>query len=147
MRPSARAVFILITRLPGAHDAHRAYSALVWSIHLQVLAKFPQHRLTQKIGIEFTSFCKLNNPFGDSFIKNIASIAKLKSFASHFECDAHDPRGLGIEVGAAKKLRDGHDPQLSAMELVMQILRVKGMTDFGPASVRRCISARRMTIF
>src|SRR5262249_1349330 len=38
------------------------------------------------------------------------------------------------------KLPDVHDPQLSAMELVMQILRVKGMTDFGPASVRRCIS-------
>ena len=78
----------------------------------------------------------------------ISSIAKLKIFASHFECDAHDPRGLGIEIGAGKKLRDGYyPPQLSAMEVLMQILRVKGMTDFGPASVRRCISARRMTIF
>jgi hypothetical protein len=83
-----------------------------------VLAKFPQHRLTQKIGIEFTGFCKLNNLFGDSFISKIVSTAKLKSFASHFECDAHDPRGLGIEVGAAKKLRDGHDLQLRQWNLL-----------------------------
>src|SRR5262249_52080888 len=80
---------------------------------LQVLAKFPQHRLTQELRIEFTGFCKLDNFFGDFLISKIASIVKLKSFASHFKCDAHDPRGLRIEIGAGKKLRDGHDPRPS----------------------------------
>jgi len=37
-------------------------------LRLQVLAKFPQHSLTQDIGIKLAGFCKLNNSFGDSFI-------------------------------------------------------------------------------
>src|SRR5262249_44911192 len=64
---------------------------------LQVLAKFPQHTLTQKIGIEFACFCKLDNSFDDSFTNKIVLVAKLKGCASHFECDAHDPLGLGID--------------------------------------------------
>jgi hypothetical protein len=74
-----------------------------------VLAKFPQHTLTQKIGIEFARFCKLDNSFGDSFVDEIALVVKLKSCASYFECDAHDPLGLGIEFGTVQKLGDGHD--------------------------------------
>src|SRR5215813_8577462 len=80
------------------------------NLRLQVLGKFLQYRLTQKIGIEFAGFRKFNNSFGDSFIDKIALIGKLKSYASHFECDAHDLLGLGIEFGAVQKLRDGHDP-------------------------------------
>ena len=75
---------------------------------LQVLAKFLQHSLTQDIGIKLAGFCKLDNLFSDSFPQN-ALVAKLKSCASHFECDAHDPLGLGIEFGTVQKLRDGHD--------------------------------------
>jgi len=52
-----------------------------------VLAIFPQHSLTQDIGIKLAGFCKLDNPFGDSFPQN-ALVAKLKSCASHFECHA-----------------------------------------------------------
>jgi len=65
----------------------------------------------QKIGIEFAGFCKFDNSFGDSFIDKITSVTKLKSRASHFECDGHDPLGLGIEFGTVQKLRDGHDPR------------------------------------
>jgi len=72
-----------------------------------VLAKFLQRRLTQKIGIESAGFCKLDNSFGDLFIDKIALVVKLKSRESHFECDAHDPVGLGIEFGTFQKLRDG----------------------------------------
>jgi hypothetical protein len=87
-------------------------------LRLQVLAKFLQNSLTQKIGIEFAGFCKLDNSFGDSFIDKIALVANLKSCASHFECYAHDPLGLGIEFAIVQKLRDGHDlSPLSAMEL------------------------------
>ena len=38
-------------------------------------------------------------------------VAKLKSCASHFECDGHDRLGLGIEFGTVQILRDGHDPR------------------------------------
>src|SRR5262249_5444462 len=51
-----------------------------------------------------------DNLFGDSFPQN-ALVAKLKSCASHFECDGHDPLGLGFEFGTVQKLRDGHDPR------------------------------------
>ena len=77
---------------------------------LQVLAIFLQHSLTQDIGIKLAGFCKLDNLFSDSFPQN-ALVARLKSCASHFECDGHDPLGLGIEFGTVQKLRDGHDPR------------------------------------
>src|SRR5215831_7773987 len=65
----------------------------------------------------------------------ISSIAKLKIFASHFECDAHDPRGLGIEIGAGKKLRDGYyPPQLSAMEVSYADLACQRDDGFWPSS-------------
>jgi hypothetical protein len=41
----------------------------------------------------------IDNSFGDSLIDKIALVAKLKSCASHVECDGHDPVGLGIEFG------------------------------------------------
>jgi hypothetical protein len=41
-------------------------------LRLQVLEKFLQHSRTQKIGIEFAGFCKLDDAFGDSFIDKIA---------------------------------------------------------------------------
>jgi hypothetical protein len=66
-------------------------------LRLQVLAKFPQYSLTQDIGITFAGVC--DNSFGDSLIDKIALVAKLKSCASHVECDGHDPVGLGIEFG------------------------------------------------
>jgi hypothetical protein len=95
-----------------------------------VLTKFLQHRLTQKIGIEFSGLCKLDNSFSDSFIKKIVFVAKLKSFASHFECDAHDPLALWIEFGTVQKLSYGHDqPSLSVIGVMMQTMRVKGVTD------------------
>src|SRR6516162_7218124 len=53
-------------------------------LRLQVLGIFLQHSLTQHIGIELASFCKLDDLFGDSFPQN-ALVAKLKSCASHFE--------------------------------------------------------------
>src|SRR5262245_66694697 len=85
-------------------------------LRLQVLAKFLQHSLTQKIGIEFAGFCKLDNSFGDSFIDKIALVANLKSCASHFECYAHDPLGSGSNLQLSKNcVMDMTRPPLSAM--------------------------------
>ena len=76
--------------------------------HLQVLTKFPHHGFTQKIGIEFSAFCQLDDSLS-SFFGKIALIAELKSFASHFECEANDSLGLAIEFGIVQQLCDGHD--------------------------------------
>jgi len=95
-----------------------------------VLAKFLQHGLTQKVGIEFAVFSKLNNFFGDSFVDWIALVAKLKGCVSHFVCHAHDPIGLVIEFGVVEKLREGHDlPSLSAGGGTLCPLRVNRVTD------------------
>ena len=55
---------------------------------------------------------------------------KLKSCASHFECDAHDLVGLGIEFGTVQKLRDGHDPSPTIGKELYAILRVNQLTDY-----------------
>jgi hypothetical protein len=79
------------------------------NLHSQALfAKFFQHGFTQKIGIEFAGFCKFDNSLGNHFIGEIASLGKPKSDVCHFECDGHDPPGLGIEAGIVQKLGDGH---------------------------------------
>src|SRR5262245_19692733 len=95
--------------VPIAPSLRRSHFGRDFDLRLQVLAKFPKHTLTQRIGIEFARFCKLDNSFGDSFIDEIALVIKLKSYASHFESDAHDPLGLEIESGTVQKLRDRHD--------------------------------------
>lgn len=64
-----------------------------------MLAKFLQHSFTQKIGIKFAGFCKVGNSFGDYFVDKITFVVKLKSYASHFECDTHNALGAGIEFG------------------------------------------------
>jgi len=69
-----------------------------------VLTKFPHHGFAQKIGIEFPASCQLDDSLS-SFFGKIALIAKLKSFASHFECEVNGSLGLAIEF----ILCDGHD--------------------------------------
>src|SRR5262249_52426846 len=79
-------------------------------------------------------------------VSKIASAPKLKSSPRHAEGTANDPMGRGVEITAGeKKWRGGHGPA-PAMKVLMQILRVKRMRGFGAASVRKCVSARRMTI-
>ena len=89
---------------------------------LQVLAIFLQHSLTQDIGIKLAGFCKIDNLFGDPFPQN-ALVAKLKSCASHFECDGHDPLGLGIEFGTVEKRAMGMT-RAAIGNGIMQIPRV-----------------------
>src|SRR6516225_8199707 len=89
---------------------------------LQVLAIFLQHSLIQDIGIKLAGFCKLDNLFSDSFPQN-ALVAKLKSCASHFECDGHDPLGLGIEFGTVQKRAMGMT-RAAIGNGIMQIPRV-----------------------
>jgi hypothetical protein len=65
------------------------------------LAKFLQDAFTQNIGITLAGLGKFDDPLSDDFVSEIASVCKPKGYASHFECNAHDPRGLGVEADAA----------------------------------------------
>ena len=42
----------------------------------------------------------------------VSVIAKLESFASHFECGVHDPLGLGVKFRIVHKLSYGHTQAL-----------------------------------
>ena len=102
--------------------------AALLRLHLQVLTKFPHHAFAQEIGIEFPAFCELDDPLR-SFFGKIALIAKLKSFARHFECQADDSPGLAIELAIVQILCNGHGPasRLSS-ERTMRVVRVTRVT-------------------
>src|SRR5262249_50639796 len=103
--------FLLKRRFRGFSRACRAYVRVNRAPIIRSkddLEHLLRHGFTQKINIVFPGFCKLNNSFGDSLISKIAFVAKLKSCASHFECDAHDALGLGVEFGTIQKLSYRH---------------------------------------
>jgi len=57
---------------------------------------------------------------GDDFVDESAAIRKSKGYADHFECNGHNPLGLGIE--AVQELSDGHGtPHLPAMESIYSL--------------------------
>jgi hypothetical protein len=94
---------------PGAQDPGGVCFDCHPGAHLQALhAKFLHYSFAQNIGIEFAGFRKFDNSLGDQLIRNIAAVCKSKSQTSHFERQTHNTSGLGIEVGIAQKLRDGH---------------------------------------
>jgi hypothetical protein len=65
---------------------------------LQTLfTKFLQNAFTQKVGIAFAGSRKFDNSLGDHFVGEVASMRKAKGCATHFERQAHDTRGLGVE--------------------------------------------------
>src|SRR5207302_8204300 len=66
-----------------------------------------QYALTQKIGIGLAGFRKLDDPVGDCLRQSI-SLRKSKGYASHFECDAHDARHLGVEPMTVQERSDWH---------------------------------------
>jgi len=67
------------------------------------LAKFLQGAFTQQIGIALAGLSKLDDSLGDDFVGEIAAVRKPKGYASHFECDAYDAFGLGVEFGVVQE--------------------------------------------
>jgi hypothetical protein len=61
-------------------------------------AKFLQDALAQSLWIAFARFRKLHNLLCDYFIRTVTAIGKLKRHQGHFECDAHDPDHLRVEL-------------------------------------------------
>jgi len=72
------------------------------AISLQ-LAKTFQGALTQNIGVALALFRKIDDSFCDEFVSLIRPVGKYKGYASHFECDAHDARGLAIKLRSVQK--------------------------------------------
>ena len=63
-------------------------------------AKLVQNPFAQQIGIALAGFRKLYDPVGDHCDGGVVSIRKAKGSPGHFECDAHNARGLGIKFEA-----------------------------------------------
>jgi hypothetical protein len=71
-------------------------------------ADFRQGVFTQAIGIALAGFRQLDNPLRDCLVNTIPAIPDAESQASQFECDAHDPRRVGVEPLTVQILPDWH---------------------------------------
>ena len=82
-----------------------SYESRSAAISLQVLpAKALQCALTQNIRVALALFRKVDNSFCDEFVSlMIKPVGKSEGYASHFECDTHDARGLAIKLHAVQK--------------------------------------------
>jgi hypothetical protein len=67
--------------------------------------------LAKYMRIALASFCKLDDSFGDDVAGINTAPVSLNSRASHFECNAHDPRGFRVKLLVAKNKKwcDWHD--------------------------------------
>src|SRR6266566_4219187 len=63
-----------------------------------------QCALTQNIDIALAGFRKLDDPRGDCFVGEVGSAGCSKSRTSHFECNAHETRGLRIKYMAVLRM-------------------------------------------
>src|SRR5262245_55918223 len=90
-------------------DAENAAAASQGALRLRPpLAKFLQDAFTQQIGIALAGFGQFDDSLGDDFIGEIAAVRKPKGYASHFERDAQDALGLGVEFGVVQEWGDPH---------------------------------------
>jgi hypothetical protein len=62
------------------------------------VAKIAQRQIRKEIGISLAGFRKLDDSLRDYCDDGIVSIRKSKGRECHFQCDAHDALGLGIEL-------------------------------------------------
>jgi hypothetical protein len=62
------------------------------------------------IRIAFATFCKLDDSLGYGVAGINTAPVSLNRRASHFECNAHDPRRFQVKLFIAKKCCDRHDP-------------------------------------
>src|SRR5215831_2798120 len=90
-------------------DAENAAAASQGALRLRPpLANFLQDAFTQQIGIALAGFGEFDDSLGDDFIGEIAAVRKPKGYASHFERDAQDALGLGVEFGVVQEWGDRH---------------------------------------
>src|SRR5258708_22371852 len=73
--------------------------------------KVAESLLAKYIRIALATFRKFDDSFGYAVAGVKTAPVSLDSRTSHFECNAHDPRGLRVTLFAAEKWCDSHDPQ------------------------------------
>jgi hypothetical protein len=71
-------------------------------------ADFRQGVFTQAVGIALAGFRQLDNALRERLVNAIAPIPDAESQASQFECDAHDPRRVGVKPLTVQILADWH---------------------------------------
>jgi hypothetical protein len=72
-----------------------------------------QRPFAQEVRITNAILCVRDDFLGENFHDKIAAIRKPKGCARHFECEAHNALGLGVECEAVQKFGDGHDALLA----------------------------------
>src|SRR5262249_27184202 len=60
------------------------------------------------MGIALAGLGELDDSLGDDFVGEIAAVRKPKGYASHFEREAQDALGLGVEFGVVQEWGDRH---------------------------------------
>src|SRR6516165_5394851 len=80
------------------------------TIRLLVAQKVAESLFAKYIRIALATFRKFDDSFGYAVagVKTAAPVS-LNSRASHFECDAHDPRGFRVKLFVTEKWCDWHD--------------------------------------
>src|SRR5260370_35898131 len=73
--------------------------------------KVAESLLAKYIRIALATFRKFDDSFGYAVAGVKTAPVSLDSRTSHFECNAHDPRGLRVKLFAAAKGCDCNDPQ------------------------------------
>src|SRR5258708_16885349 len=73
--------------------------------------KVAESLLAKYIRIALATFRKFDDSFGYAVAGVKTSPVSLDNRTNHFECNAHDPRGLRVKLFAAEKWCDWHDPQ------------------------------------
>ena len=71
--------------------------------------KVAERLFAKYIRIALAIFGKFDDSFGYAVVGVKTAPVSLNSRASHFECDAHDPRRFRIKLLIAKKWGDWHD--------------------------------------
>src|SRR5262249_5468598 len=65
----------------------------------------PSHN---RSGLRSPALGELDDSLGDDFVGEIAAVRKPKGYASHFEREAQDALGLGVEFGVVQEWGDRH---------------------------------------
>ena len=76
---------------------------------MAVAQKVAESLFAKYIRIALATFRKFDDSFGYAVIGVKTTPVSLNSRASHFECNAHDPRRFRIKLLIAKKWCDWHD--------------------------------------
>src|SRR6516164_7640564 len=95
------------------------------TIRLLVAQKVAESLFAKYIRIALATFRKFDDSFGHGVVGVKTAPVSLNRRASHFECNAHNPRRFRIKLLIAKKWCDWHDSYRLAVAFVQATKRAR----------------------